>query len=311
MPQYRTVKKGSTDPLVKPLKKALNEVLSPSPCLAEDTLFDNTTDAAVRQFQTVSGMSEDGVVGPQTWKRLLEKSADVSLRASIDALVGKDDDETDPESPLPNTSGLSEEFKYYFYLTYICILGQCPTAVANLQEGKRVILGLRVTTNSRTKKGAGSYDDRFVVLQNNGGVLTAKEFKGNTDPSSRYEHGYKHAAKAYGEDANEDGVKDLGRIPAGSYDFKKEYSGTYGNVLRPVAAITAERDINHDGNFDANDVATKPSALSAGTSMLFHKGGNNMTGSAGCQTMPPETFGKFWNALGPQKQFRYVLVKVR
>ncbi|MDI3290295.1 peptidoglycan-binding domain-containing protein [Polyangium sp. 15x6] len=317
MAQYKTLKKGATDLLVGPLKMALNEALSPSPNLPTDTVFDADTDRAVRRFQQENHLAEDGVVGSQTWKKLLNRSPDGILLASLSAVaasaptVGASDPVGEAAGGLPDTAGLSEEHKFNVYLGYIQKAGQCTSVEAALDTGERVILGLRVTTNTRTNAGGGVYDDRFVVLHNNGGVKTAKEFQGNTDPSSRYEHRYEHARKAYGEDANNDGRKDLGRIPAGSYKFKKDQSSTYGNVLRPMSAIIAERDINHDGSFDATDVATNAAALNAGTSMLFHKGGKNITGSAGCQTMPPTTFQAFWTALGSQRQFHYVLVKVK
>ncbi len=317
MVQYTTLRKGSTDGLVRTLKKALNDVLAPSPRLPVDMMFDTDTERAVRRFQQGNHLAEDGVVGPQTWRKLFSKSGDGAVLASTQASTTPasspraSESAGEPGAGLPDTAGLSEEHKYSVYLGHIQKSGHGATALADLEAGKRVILGLRVTTSSRANKGGGTYDDRFVILHNNGGVKTAKEFLGNTDPTSRYEQGYEHAKKSFGEDANRDGRRDLGRMPAGTYEFRKDRSSTYGDVLRPVSAITAERDINHDGAFDGKDVATNQAALSAGTSMLFHKGGRNITGSAGCQTMPPATFEAFWAALGNQKQFRYVLLKVK
>jgi hypothetical protein len=46
------------------------------------------------------------------------------------------------------------------------------------------------------------------------------------------------------------------------------------------------------------------------TDFLFHAGLADRTGSAGCQTMAPEVFEQFWEALGEQDEFYYVLVEI-
>lgn len=326
MVAFRTLRIRDTHPQVQTLKRILNEVLHPSPFLVVDSSFDDATDRAVRRFQRDNAPPEDGIVGPITWRKLIAKSGNAA--GVIGDTANTTTNSTDAGAPLsesvdagtsagnavglPETSGLSDEHKHNLYLNYIRrATSGGATAISDLEVGKRVILGLRVTTSSRAASGGGTYDDRIIVLHNNAGVKTAREFAGNTDPSSRYEDGYEHARKSLGEDANSDGRLDLGRMPEGVYEFRKERSGTYGNILRPTSAIIAERDTNHDGAFNASDTVTNRAALSSGQTMLFHKGGNSITGSAGCQTMPPATFERFWEALGSQRQFRYVLVKVQ
>jgi hypothetical protein len=44
--------------------------------------------------------------------------------------------------------------------------------------------------------------------------------------------------------------------------------------------------------------------------MYFHRGGTTNTYSAGCQTMPQSEFNRFWDSLGNQQRFQYVLVTV-
>lgn len=66
------------------------------------------------------------------------------------------------------------------------------------------------------------------------------------------------------------------------------------------------RDTNHDGRFTAADGIHR---RGAGTSMLFHQGGNSMTGSAGCQTMNPGDYAAFLGLVAGQGSFSYVLVR--
>ena len=50
---------------------------------------------------------------------------------------------------------------------------------------------------------------------------------------------------------------------------------------------------------------------SAGVSMLFHAGGDRGVGSAGCQTMPPDEYERFWsdvNADGDPGVIGYTLI---
>lgn len=113
-------------------------------------------------------------------------------------------------------------------------------------------------------------------------------------------------------DANKDGKKDLGCLPDGLFYFEKSKSEEFGKVLRPVQDIFVLRDIDHDGDFDEKDkVKSIESLLNSAKSILFHPCGANITGSAGCQTMKPEVFKKFWNCLGNQTRFQYVLATVK
>jgi hypothetical protein len=63
-----TVVEGSSGPAVSAAQIALNARVSPK--LSVDGLFGQVTLAAVRSFQTLHGLTVDGVVGPATWKIL-------------------------------------------------------------------------------------------------------------------------------------------------------------------------------------------------------------------------------------------------
>jgi hypothetical protein len=190
-----------------------------------------------------------------------------------------------------------------------------PAVRGELDAGLRVIVGLRVTTPTTANERRGIYDDRFVVLQRTKIGDSALEFAGNADPSGWYEDvggGLTAAGRpAMGVDVDRDGRLDLGRIPAGCYRYRKSQSKKFGGVLRSVEPIHAERDTNHDGVFDGNDRVDPAQAGGLHvTDFLFHPGLDDRTGSAGCQTMTPDVFRAFWQALGDQEEFWYVLITV-
>jgi hypothetical protein len=204
---------------------------------------------------------------------------------------------------LPDTSTLDDGEKYKLYEQYIQT-EEYSAAVDALGDGQRVILGLRVPTSLEANDGGGLYDDRFVVLWKDDSAGHAEEFLGNTEPSGYYEG-------TVGEDVDGDGRLDLGRIPQGIHYFHKGTSQKFGRVLRPVNGVRVERDANHDGNFSEADLSASdnPEALLR-KDFLFYAGLPDRTGSAGGQTLHPDAFDGFWEALGDQQEFHYVLVQV-
>ena len=207
--------------------------------------------------------------------------------------------ETKPATgALPSTEGMSQAQKYELYASYVTTYGDAQ-AKADLAAGKQVILGLRVDTTLGANAGKGAYDDRIIVLQAGKDGGKVREFSAATEPSSQYDG-------RYGGDADGDGRKELGRIAEGTVTFSKSHSDKLGDVLRPTEAHDIVRDTNHDGRIGAGDKTVK----STDGSFLFHAGGNTNTGSAGCQTMKPGDFQSFWNTLGDQSRFNYVLVNV-
>ncbi|MGR4862150.1 LysM peptidoglycan-binding domain-containing protein [Caulobacter sp. LARHSG274] len=201
---------------------------------------------------------------------------------------------------LPETAGLSARQKFDLYAGYVNAHGDAA-AKADLAAGRQLILGLRDDTAVNANNGKGVYDDRIVVLQANSSGGAVREFSANTEPSSQYDG-------RYGEDFNGDGRRELGRMAEGTISFQKSHSANLGDVLRPTQALGVQRDTNHDGRIDAAD--PRGAGRSTDNSFLFHAGGASNTGSAGCQTMRPGDYQAFWNSLGDQKTFNYVLVNV-
>lgn len=185
------------------------------------------------------------------------------------------------------TDGMSEAQKYDYYSNLIKQNG----GTVDETPGKRSLVGVRTEDHNVNK-----YDDKMAVIwKDDAGQPHVREFDANMESISRYQG-------RYGNDVNGDGRRDLATLEAGTHEFQRDYSGQFGNILRPTRTTAVLRDTDGDGKGDTRD------ATGAGQSILFHKGGWNDTGSAGCQTMNPENFEKFWQALGGQDRFQYTVV---
>lgn len=69
------LRRGSSGPNVVVLQVALNRISQNYPAIpkiqAVDGIFGSRTEAAVRAFQRIFGLSEDGIVGPATWYEIV------------------------------------------------------------------------------------------------------------------------------------------------------------------------------------------------------------------------------------------------
>jgi hypothetical protein len=268
---------------------------------------------------------------------------------------------------LPNTMGFSEPLLYDTYANFVERYGSKDARDA-LRDGKQVIIGLRIETNTRANQGQGLYDDRLAIiwqetqhrvqhgclpshLQRQQIVKHGVDFAANTEPSAHYEQPTTHIKqimskktgkmiqvkvadkiidpegkdvipnkehKWYGEDVNKDGRLDLGRLVPGTYKFYlgAKYHGYY--ALRPRGQETVVRDINHDGVFTKDDIwhtDQGDTVIEIGSGekigIIFHRGGINMTGSAGCQTLSPIEHVLFFKTLKKQTEYFYVLVTIK
>lgn len=221
---------------------------------------------------------------------------------------------------LPDTQALTTDQKYDYYAS----VARSRNTMKETPVGHRTIIGFRVLTlthaDSTTRTaGRGVYDDRVVVIwkeldKKGNEVKQVREFTANTEPSAQYdgtlagtrkENGLTiaRAGSAYGNDADGDGRKDLGRLRDNSYIYERSSSrtmpGSLGDrILRPVtpgdSGLLVDRDVNHDGSFNDADrqliadykarlVAggrTEKDAqrlidreLNSGETIYFHKGG--------------------------------------
>jgi hypothetical protein len=175
------------------------------------------------------------------------------------------------------------------------------------------VLAIRTFTPVKRENANGVFDDVIMVAWSSGykgSRLMMRSFGANTDPSYQYMHGRDKKVRLdksnEGQDADGDGLKDLGMLPVGAYeyysDLRKAGNKDLGNVFMPVQDKTnkprgnrVQRDINHDGYFDWKDEwsVKNNDAMYEEYTMYIHKAGTNNTWSAGCQSIRAEDFKEF------------------
>ncbi len=211
--------------------------------------------------------------GPRDAEPPLPQVEAARAAAATEAIYARAADDAQAIAGL--SEGMSEDEKFDLYSNMVTDHGgEVKTGV-----NERNMVAIRVPTDADANDGKGVYDDRMAMFwRDEGGKKHVREYMGSTEPIARYRG--KH-----GEDANGDGIRDQGRLPAEqTIQYARE-----GARLRPTEAIEAERDTNGDGKFGNDGGAT----ASEKRSMLIHAGSINATDSAGCQTMPPDDYKRF------------------
>jgi peptidoglycan hydrolase-like protein with peptidoglycan-binding domain len=281
-----TLGKGQSGPGVEELQRQLNGALKGSGMnsLAVDGLFGPKTEANLKAYQESRGLPSTGVFDERT-RQALENNT--PARAGWQA----------PAEPAPSggaggaggaeatgvvstvTANMTEAQKFDHYKAMIERSG------GRFNPNGPNIVGVRNSTNTNANGGGGRYDDTMAVIWMQNGQPRVREFRGNTEPAGSYRG-------RMGQDVDGNGTLDQGRLRTGHYQYQAStYRG--GSALRMVGDSVVDRDTNGDGNF-GND---RGASSRGGASMLFHRGGNNTTGSAGCQTMPPAEFDRFMSTL--------------
>ena len=226
---------------------------------------------------------------------------------------------------LPRFPFLSTEMAYAYCASIVHQRGT-PQASRALEQARLVVLGLRRETSTLDNKGLGVYDDHIAVLNGWNRRGSVKFFPASTEPGAQYAQratrtggkllddrykGIQAARHVHGEDVDRDGIRDAGRLLAGTYFFKdlgREFLDA--PAFQAVAPQTVERDTNGDGRFTLSD-ADRIDPKGVGRTMYIHRGGMNNTGSAGCQTIRKDYYPAFLSALGKDPRFFYVLVDCR
>jgi len=267
--------------------------------------------------------------------RLAEAGLDWSARRALNtipegaALLRQWTTDRQQRPALPRLPFLSERAAYQYCASLVLQRGSRQAAKA-FRLGRLLVLAIRRDTSTLANKGRGIYDDHIVVLNGWNRRGSVALFPGNTEPSAQYAHraqlqagkpiddrykgvAFKKASLVAGEDVDFDGLKDAGRLRAGTYFFTEKPDGFLdARAFRSTENQTVERDTNGDGRFLLDDADRIDSKL-VGRSMYIHWGGADTapvvnTWSAGCQTIPKNHYGSFLSAVGRNPSFFYVLI---
>jgi hypothetical protein len=215
------------------------------------------------------------------WDTLFEMAIDLPISGLKETL----------ERPkLPDTTGFTADQIYDLYAGYVKMHGSAEARQA-LEDGKQVIVALRLETDTRSNEGRGVYDDRMAIIsKGTDGSKHAQEFSANTEPSAQYEQRGKvevekivknkntgkyvkikvkkteelydpvtgkkvRFSKNDGQDVDANKRKDAGRLAQGTYKFNNMGSATFlgAKYLGSSNDQVAQRDVNHDGKFTSAD----------------------------------------------------------
>ncbi len=235
---------------------------------------------------------------------------------------------------VPNTTGLTDGQKFDVYASIVQVFGDrtARSDLANAESnGQPTMVAFRRETSTLVNRGQGLYNDPMAVISiERNGTPHVLEVIGNTEPTAQYdaragrrgdpaEPGYENVVPRiiYGEDIDRNGLPDLGRLAAGSYEMTltthdNPRSAGSDVAFRPTAAsvndrLRVERDTNGDGVFNRrNDELNN--------SFKIHSGSRTNTDSAGCQTIQPSNYLAVLAALNrsaARPSFNYVLVTAR
>ena len=69
----RTLRVGNVGLGVQKFQQYLNELIAPNPRLVVDGNFGQNTKRAVETFQALNGLNVDGIIGNNTWDRIINR----------------------------------------------------------------------------------------------------------------------------------------------------------------------------------------------------------------------------------------------
>jgi peptidoglycan hydrolase-like protein with peptidoglycan-binding domain len=284
---------GSSGSAVKDMQKRLNKT-ELKPDLPVTGQFSAQDRQALQRYQESRGLQGTGQLDKDTANALQSKMRPASEPAPEPkrwSLFGSRG--TEKAGAVSSMSSAAEARKYDEYRATIERNG------GKFREGpeQRNILAFRTPTNAHANGATGAYDDKTVMLWKDAqGNKRVREYQSNTDPTSQYagKNGY---------------AQNPGRLQEGYHEFRSrlyhpDSSDSIKQALEPVRAVKYQRLSAADGK----------SVVGGGSnsSFLFHGGAADNTLSAGCQTMPPNEWSRFWrdvHAAGDPGVMGYTLVR--
>lgn len=325
-----TLRRGSRGEDVRRLQRELNQQLGGN--LKVDGILGPRTEAAIRRLQQQRNLQVDGIAGPQTWGSLGGGSAQTGNGGQSNSnsssqgggQVNTNGTTTNPSngnsnggqgsvSHPPANATPAERTAHY--------TNMLRQQGVDVQPGQTYVLGLRglspsgqrteSTTNGnhlRTQNEQGNrYNDSFVVLSpGENGQHSAQVIRGATYPGQ--------SRSTQSPDSNGDGVGDVGMIRPGTYQVRPNgnHRGSASYHVRNAnggGRVAGWRDTNHDGNYSAAERARSEQNGDTLSAVLFHAGNDRRARSIGCQTMSPDDYENFIQAVGGRRaSFSYTLL---
>ncbi|MBK8012305.1 MAG: peptidoglycan-binding protein [Deltaproteobacteria bacterium] len=287
--QRGALRRGDNGPAIVILQQALN---AHGADVDTTGFFDGETEAAVRAAQTAKGLASTGVVDEALLAALRRAPGDGSLDPP-EAPTTPPEPPTPPPPPRPPAPPAGSDWDTYAAIVRRAGGEVCPGGIPT-------VLGLR-----HNRRATSRYDDQFIVLLPNGRV---HRFAGATHP------GQTRSDQA--PDVNGDGVGDVGIIRPGNYQARP--NGVHAraasfrvSTIGRSGLIPGWRDTNHDGTYDASEIARSERRGDVMTGILFHQGNSSAPASIGCLTLAPSVYRSFLSALGgPSAKFSFTLVEV-
>jgi peptidoglycan hydrolase-like protein with peptidoglycan-binding domain len=237
------IKKGSVGETVKVIQRFLK--------IKDDGDFGSGTKNSVIEFQKANGLNPDGVVGKNTFDKMVAMGLVISTPPISKDVTLKDEE----------VIKIIEANQFQFTFAPNRTNKTATTFDPNKHLIVVAIRGFKLNIGTPDKNDRGVYDDCHFIYTPKGII----SFAGNTDPSS-YRSGYGTGSK-----------KGMAVLNTGVWSFGK---GTHNGRLafRQTVPFTVTRDGNppyeDSGYFGIN----------------WHNGNLTTTSSAGCQTNTPSSY---------------------
>jgi peptidoglycan hydrolase-like protein with peptidoglycan-binding domain len=329
---------------VRELQQLLNRA-GVQPPLADDGIFGPKTDAALRQFQTSQSIGIDGKFGPESLGALQRSVGQIGTQANAPTRpnippVSDSNLTHNPSTPrprgtdptpapastpaatpatTPDTSRFAPEAgrvtsafgrtraeREQQAESILRTNGQWPP-----QNGRTYAIQIDQdsppsnASQSARSNHLRSYTGQTSVFRAENGRLVEQ----NSNPLRSASHPGQFSTRSGTPDVNGDGRRDIAHVRPGVYQYGVRTSNSRFNPTND-AQFRVARDLNQDGVIDAREANRGYSA----SGIQIHAGTSSRPSSTGCQTMPPNDFRAFQDAIrrsnsSGQNSFTYVLVR--
>lgn len=328
------LRRGAKGPEVRDLQRLLNRS---GANLGVDGDFGPSTQRALRSYQRENGLGADGVVGPNSLGSLIEQSPAGNNRPTSPRTVarrGQPLAKPNPEAASATTNptpidAASESAP---------ISNNFVTEPGRVSSGFGATAGQREAQAEEIMRANGAWPPEngraYAVQIDQDSPSTAatrgerrdflRNYTGETavfraengrlveqrSPLSSASHPGQ-TRSSLSTDGNGDGVGDVANIRPGVYRYRTRQNGAgrFNPVTNSEFANSA-RDLNHNGLIDGVERGRNYQA----TGIQIHAGRPDGPSSIGCQTMPPNDYREFTDAVrgantGNNSEFTYILVR--